>query len=346
MYQESPGPIIRTTLATLVIIGLIGTSLWVMLPFIGAIVWGTIIAISAHPTYERLKAALGGRPRLAATILAFILAGLVFVPLTILVVAAGRHISAVSAHLAHLETLTIPSPPLWLADVPLVGRRLVQLWEQASDIPHTFEVLRPQIREGILWALTNLASSTLMLFQAAFAIVLSAFFLLSAPRLHAFFLGLMERLGAHDSAMLLKTIGTTTRSVSKGILGTALIQAIFAWAGFAVVGAPAPVLLAFVCLILCSIQLGIMLVGIPVAIWLWAQDQIGAAVFIFFWSIFVSVGDSVLKPIMLGRDFPVPLWLVFVGVIGGLISMGLIGLFIGPVILSISYLLVTNWTTE
>jgi predicted PurR-regulated permease PerM len=138
-------------------------------------------------------------------------------------------------------------------------------------------------------------------------------------------------------------IERTTRSVSKGIFGTALIQSALAWIGFVIVGAPAPMLLAFISLLLCSLQLGIVIIGIPLGIWLWTTDQYTAAIFIFIWSVFVSVIDSALKPILIGQNFPAPLWLVFAGVIGGLIAMGLVGLFIGPAILAVAYLLTLHW---
>jgi predicted PurR-regulated permease PerM len=307
--------------------------------------WGGIIAISAYPTYKHLATVLGGRRKLAASVTAFVLAAVLFVPFSVLVLTLGQHIGELAARLSNLDTITVPPPPGWLGDIPLVGRRLLELWNNAStDVAGTIEALRPQIRDGLLWLLSRAATSTLILLEAALAIILSAFFLLAATRLRTFFLKLLDRLGAEDSTALVTTIERTTRSVSKGIIGTAFIQAVIAWAGFVIVGVPGAILLAFISFILCSIQLGIMLVGIPVAVWLWTQDNVGGAVFIIIWSLFVSVIDNVLKPILLGRNFPVPIWLIFVGIIGGLLAMGLIGLFIGPIILAISYLLIMHWT--
>jgi predicted PurR-regulated permease PerM len=238
-----------------------------------------------------------------------------------------------------------PGPPVWLGDIPYIGHRLEVLWIKAtSDVAGTIEVLRPRIREALLWLLSRLLASTLMLLQAAFAIILSAVFLVNARRMRDFLLIFVDKLGVSDSAGMLKTVEITTRSISKGILGTACIQAALAWAGFAVVGAPVPILLAFICLILCSIQLGIMLIGLPVAIWLWSGDHWQAAIFILIWSVFVSVIDNVIKPILLGRGYLVPIWVLFMGIIGGMLAMGLIGLFIGPIILSVAYQLLIHWT--
>jgi predicted PurR-regulated permease PerM len=113
--------------------------------------------------------------------------------------------------------------------------------------------------------------------------------------------------------------------------------------GFVIVDAPAPILLSFICFILCSLQFGIIIVGLPIAIWLWTSGDLGAAVFIAAWSVFVSVIDNAIKPILLGSDVPAPIWIIFLGILGGLLSVGLIGLFIGPIILAVSYQLIVRW---
>jgi predicted PurR-regulated permease PerM len=150
-------------------------------------------------------------------------------------------------------------------------------------------------------------------------------------------------LGVEERDDVLTTVEKTTRGVSRGVMGTALIQAMIAWIGFVIVGAPASVLLSFICLILCSIQLGIIIVGLPIAVWLWVDGRWESAVFIVAWSVFVSVIDNFLKPILLGHDLPAPIWILFLGIIGGLLSMGLIGLFMGPILLSISYQFIVRW---
>jgi predicted PurR-regulated permease PerM len=144
--------------------------------------------------------------------------------------------------------------------------------------------------------------------------------------------------------LLVSIIERTVHAVSQGIIGTALIQAFLLWVGYVIAGAPFPILLAFLALVLCSVQLGVLIIGLPVAAWMWSQDNTGWAIFVLGWSIFVNVIDNVIKPVLIGRDFPVPLWVGFVGVIGGLLAMGLLGLFIGPIILSIFYRLLVNWT--
>jgi predicted PurR-regulated permease PerM len=318
-----------------------------VLPFIPAVIWGAIIAISIHPLFLRVVRLLHGRRVLAAILIGFLLAITLFLPLTILVFTISDHVSAISEYLSRGDTIELPTPPPWVEKIPLVGERLHKAWVAAvSDLAGTLDTLRPRVREAILWLLAQILSSTLVLFEAALAIVLSTIFLLNASRLRAFFLSLVERLGASDSLDVITTIEKTTRSISKGILGTAVIQSVLAWIGLVIAGAPAPILLAFFCFVLFSMQLGMVLIGVPVALWLWAQGDPTMAIFLAVWSVFVSVIDNALKPILLGGDFPVPIWLLFMGIIGGMLAMGLIGLFIGPIILSISFQLIMRWTEQ
>jgi predicted PurR-regulated permease PerM len=311
------------------------------------VIWGAIIAISIHPLFLKLVRALQGRRVISAILIGLLLAVTLFLPLTILVFTISDHVSAISAYLSQGNTVDLPSPPPWVEKIPLIGERLHKAWVAAvSDLAGTLETVRPRVRDGILWLLSQLLASTLVLFEAAFAIVLSTIFLLNAARLRLFFLSLVERLGASDSLDVVTTIEKTTRSISKGILGTAVIQSVLAWIGLMIAGAPAPILLAFFCFVLFSLQLGMVLVGVPVAIWLWAQGNVNMAIFLVIWSVIVSVVDNALKPILLGQDFPVPIWLLFMGIIGGMLAMGLIGLFIGPIILSISFQLIVRWTEQ
>jgi len=336
--------IIRATLATLMVLLLISASVWIMLPFLAAMIWGAIIAISMYPAYLRLVAWLKGWRIIPACIIGLGLTVVLFLPLTVMILTLSDHLGELLTAFSGKTEVVPPKPPAWLGSLPVIGERLDLAWTKAtSDVAGTLETLRPRIREFLLWLLSRMAASALMLLEAAFAIILASVFLVNAARVKRFFVALIARLGAADSEKIVLTTEKTTRSVSKGILGTAFIQAILAWGGFALVGAPGPILLAFVSFVLCSLQLGIMIIGIPVAIWLWSNGQWEWSIAIVVWSLFVSVVDGALKPILLGQDFPVPIWVLFMGLIGGMLGMGLVGLFIGPIIISVSYQLMLQW---
>jgi predicted PurR-regulated permease PerM len=343
----SPAPAIRTSLAIAIVFTLIGVSAWIVLPFIGAIIWGAIIAISVYPAHLRLTASLGGRRKLSAIIIGLLVAALLFTPLVLLFLTAGEQVSKLADALANLKELTVPPPPAWLSDIPLIGRRLSNLWDHAqTDLAGSVEAIRPQLRAAILWTASRVAGSALTVLEAALAIVTASVFLITGPRLKAFFTRLLFKLGAIDSAALVVLIERTVHGVSRGIVGTAFIQAVVLGLGFAIAGVPFPVLFAFLALILCSIQVGAMLIGLPLAAWMWSQGDTGTAGFVLGWTLFINVLDNFLKPILIGRDFPVPIWVGFLGVIGGLLAMGLIGLFIGPIALGVCYRLLIDWIKE
>jgi predicted PurR-regulated permease PerM len=340
------GAVIRIALALFLVATLIGVSIWIVLPFVGAIVWGAIIAISIYPMHLRLTASLGARHKASAIVLGIVMALVLLVPVIFLFLTIGEHAEQAANALSSIKQFTVPPLPAWLGDLPLVGDRISKLWHQAeADLPGTIESVRPQLRAALLWLLSRVAASSLTVLEAILAVVTASIFLITGPQLKTFFIRLLERLGAPDSASHVAAVERTVHAVSQGVIGTAFIQAVLLWVGYALAGAPFPIFLAFLGFVFCSIQIGVLLIGLPVAAWMfWGQGETGAAIFVLGWTIFVNLIDTVIKPVLIGRDFPVPIWVGFVGVIGGLLAMGLIGLFIGPIILSVSYRLLINWT--
>jgi predicted PurR-regulated permease PerM len=337
--------LVRRIFALLIILALAGVSLWLVKPFLSAMVWGAIIAISLYPLQRHLSSWLGGRRIIPAILIALFMAGVLLVPLVMLMITLGEQASHLLQSSPKIDQLVLPTPPAWLADIPLVGRRASQIWQEAAaDVPGTIESVRPKLRAALLWLLSGTVSSTLIILEALVAIVLAATFLITAQQLDAFFAKLLKTLGAPDDIQSL--VVRTVRGVAQGIIGTAIIQAAVAWIGFEIAPAPFPVLLTLLVFIGCTAQVGALIVGLPAAGWIYYQGETGWAVFLLGWIIFVNVIDNFIKPLLIGRGLPVPIWIVFIGVIGGLLGMGLVGLFIGPVVLSVSYLLMIRWTGQ
>lgn len=339
--------LVRRVFALLIILALVGLSLWLIKPFLGALVWGAILAISLYPLQRRLSSWLGGRRVVPAILLALFMTGILLIPLTLLLMTIGEQASHILQRSPKLDQLVLPMAPEWLAGVPLIGKRAFQIWQDAAtDVSGTIEAARPKIRAAILWLLSGTVSSTLVILEALIAIVLAATFLITAERLDAFFAKLLRALGAPESAGIQALVVRTVRGVAQGIIGTAIIQAAVACVGFEIAGAPFPVLLTLLVFIACTAQLGALLIGLPAAGWIWYQGHDDWAIFLTAWTIFVNLIDNFIKPLLIGRGLPVPIWVVFIGVIGGLLAMGLVGLFIGPVVLAVSYLLMILWTEQ
>lgn len=339
--------LVRRVGALLIILTLAGVSLWLVKPFLSAAVWGAIIAISLYPVQRRFSSWLGGQRVVPAVLLALVMAGVLLVPLVMLLMTVGERASHLLQESSKLDQLVIPAAPAWLADIPVVGDRLSQIWHDAAgDVPGTIETIRPRLRAALLWLMSGTVSSTLIVLEALVALALAATFLITAERFDVFFARLLKTLGAPESAGIQGLIVHTVRGVAQGIIGTAIIQATVAWVGFEIAAAPFPVLLTLLVFIACTAQLGALPIGLPAAGWLWYQGDPEWAAFLLGWTIFVNVIDNFIKPLLIGRGLPVPIWIVFIGVIGGLLGMGLVGLFIGPVILSVSYLLMIRWIEQ
>jgi predicted PurR-regulated permease PerM len=336
----------RTIEATIRIGLLIIIAVWcfeIVKPFIAVVIWGTIIAVATHRGYHRLETVCGGRRWLAST--SFIVLALVtlIVPLVLLSGTLFEGIHGFAAAV-HEGALRVPPPPTSVGDWPLIGQPLQKMWQLAStNLKAAVEPFTPQIKAVAEWLLANAAAAGLGILQFVAAIIIAGVLLAHADAggrmAHLF----AARLAGERGPAFAEVAEATVRSVARGILGVALIQSLLAGIGFLVAGVPAAGVWALLCLLLAVIQIGISPIVIPVIIYLfYTADTVTAVVFLI-WGVLVLVLDNVLKPLLLGRGVKVPMLIIFVGTIGGLISSGIIGLFLGAVILALGYELFLAW---
>jgi predicted PurR-regulated permease PerM len=243
--------------------------------------------------------------------------------------------------------LQIPPPPESVATWPVIGQPLAAFWELASvNLEEALERIGPQIKAVGVWLLAVAGGVGFGLLQFVFAIVISGVLLAYAKGGERAADAIAVRLIGEQGPKFADLAGATVRSVSRGILGVALIQAILAGLGFLAVGLPAAGLLALLCLFLAVIQIGIAVVTIPAIIYIFATADTLPAVLFLVWAVFVTALDNVLKPILLGRGVQVPMAIIFVGAIGGFLAHGIIGLFVGSVVLALGYTLFRAWLRE
>jgi predicted PurR-regulated permease PerM len=315
-------------------------------PFIVPVIWGIILAVATYPAYRRLDGALGGRSGLAATLITILLLVLLAGPMTML---AGTLIESARELAAQLREgqLQIPPPPESVVTWPVIGQPLAAFWELASvNLEEALERIGPQIKAVGVWLLAVAGGVGFGLLQFVFAIVISGVLLAYAKGGERAADAIAVRLIGEQGPKFADLAGATVRSVSRGILGVALIQAILAGLGFLAVGLPAAGLLALLCLFLAVIQIGIAVVTIPAIIYIFATADTHPAVLFLVWAVFVTALDNVLKPILLGRGVQVPMAIIFVGAIGGFLAHGIIGLFVGSVVLALGYTLFRAWLRE
>jgi predicted PurR-regulated permease PerM len=320
----------------------------VLRPFLVALLWSLLLTVATWPAFERLKHGLGGRRTIAAALMTLMLALVLLVPFVLAGRGLAENLRTLTQFVVSTLQLPAPAPPGWLGEVPVIGDDAVSAWRSLLDADRTLgAILSPYIGTATRWTLSTAANLGTDLLQLAISVVI-AFFLYrdgeaAARRMRTFF----DRVAGDRAERLLRVAHGTMTGVIYGILGTALAQGGLAAIGLAIAGVPAALLLGFVTAFLSLIPGGPALVMWPAAFWLFNEGQIGWAVFVFLWGIFpVGTVDNIIKPLFISRGSTLPLILVFLGVIGGALSFGLLGIFIGPVLLAMAYTLLREWTAR
>lgn len=336
---------LERTVLLLLFAGLVVGVVAVLRPFGTAILFGAILAVAAWPLRDRLLRC-GLRRGLVATLLLLLALAVVVLPLIAVAPGLGERLAQGSGRV-QAYFAGDPQLPSRLADLPVVGKRLAGVWNQAiladDGIRAVLEPYSDALRQALVGAARALAQSVL---QIILALVVATFFWVSGDVLAATLHDILRRLGGEAAAVTLDVAAGAVRSVAYGVVGTAAIQAIILAIGLAVAGVPGAVLLGFVTLLLALSQIGaplIILIWVGAAVWLFGQDQQGWGVFIILWGLLVSVIDNVIKPFLIGVGVAMPLSLTILGVFGGFVAFGFLGLFIGPTLIAIAFKLLEAW---
>ena len=312
-------------------------------PFIPILAWSIVLAVALYPVFGLLSRLLGGRPKLAAALLTVINLGIVIGPATWLGLSAVEGVKAISGDLV-AGNLTVPSPPDGVKAWPVIGPQIYELWNHASsNIRAALREVAPHLKPlaGTVLALASDAGVGTLKFLLS--VVLAGFLFPYGSQLAAAGRGFLHRVVPDQSEHFLDLAGATIRAVSQGIIGVAIIQALLAGMGFKLAGVPGAGLLAFAVMILTIIQIGAAIVLLPVLIWIWIDKDFPTAVLLTAFLVIVGLLDNVLKPLVMGRGLTTPALVIFIGVIGGTLAHGIVGLFIGPIILSLAWELTVAW---
>jgi predicted PurR-regulated permease PerM len=312
-------------------------------PFLIPVVWGVIIAVALHPNYLWLQRVLGERRTLAAVLFVVLALVLLVAPTFLLSDTLVTGVTGLARSLSEGK-LSIPMPPESVAGWPLIGEPLDKFWRLASvNLAGALVEIGPQLKVLGKWLLSAAAGAGLGILQFILAIIIAGVILHHGESGKRVSYAIARRLAEEHGAGFIDLARATIRSVSRGILGVALLQSILAGLGFLAAGVPAAGLWAFLCLLLSVIQIGIFPITVPAIIYVFATGDTTTAVIFLVWNLMVGSLDNVLKPLLLGRGVNVPMAVIFVGAIGGFLASGIIGLFIGAVILVLGYELLLDW---
>jgi len=337
--------VIEIALALLLVLLLIAATFRILLPFAGALTYAIILATATSGPFERMAKLLRGRRRLAALLFGLIAAAITVVPLIYLSGAVADVVPVVQRWLDAASSHNIPDLPEWVAGLPLVGGKATEAWRKLQiEGLGVLEHYQPQLVAVGGW----LVSLSLSLAGAVFEILLGV---VIAAMMHASREGVVQpvsavaaQLAGEEGSELLDAARRAIRGVAFGVIGTALLEGLLAWIGFAIVGVPGAVALAALTFFFAAIQIGPLLVWLPVALWLAANGEIGWTVFLAVWGVVLLMGaDNFVKPVLIARSGQLPMLVLFVGVIGGLAAWGFTGMFIGATTLAILWTVLQAW---
>ena len=312
-------------------------------PFVPVVIWSVLLAVALNPEYVWLAARLGGWRRLSAAIITLFLLAVVIGPVAVLGASLAEAVQSLVDAIGR-GTLRVPPPPPGVADWPLIGDKVQAAWSlAATNLTGAVEKFGPSLLPFGTAILFKFAAMGIDLLVVAVSVVIAGFLYVPGPRLADGARAFADRIIERRGAAFVDLAGATIRNVSRGVIGVAVIQALLAGIVLSLAGIPGAGLLAFVILILCIVQIGPALVVLPLLIWAWFTMPTASALVLTLLLVPITLLDNVLKPMLMSRGLTTPTLIILIGVIGGTITHGLIGLFLGPVVLAVLYDLVVAW---
>ena len=312
-------------------------------PFLSVVLWGMLIAVALYPVHSLLAAKLGGREKLSATLFVLLGITILVVPAYMTAESSATALKSVGEQL-HSGTVSISPPDESVADWPLIGEQVYGIWsDAASNLEATLNKYSDQLQSLGRQLFSVAGGLAIGVLQFLVSIIIAGVFLVSAKGGHKTAITFSSSLVGDRGEALIDLAVATIRSVAKGVLGVAIIQALLSAIGLVAIGVPAPGIWAFAVLILAIVQLPTIILLGPIVIWVYSTaEPVPASIFMVY-ALIVSLSDNILKPLFLGRGVDVPMLVILLGAIGGMILSGIVGLFLGAIVLALGYTILVAW---
>jgi predicted PurR-regulated permease PerM len=346
--NSPPHDLTHTVLSVLFIGILIVSSFWVMRPFLMPLIWAAVIVIATWPVFEKLKARLGGRHGLAVAAMAVAILLIIIVPITFAVVTIAGYAGDMSARVSSLSTLSQAGPPDWVSRIPLAGDKIATRWRAmaALSAEDRTAAIVPYVKTAAQWFVAKAGTIGMAMLNFFLTVIIATILYANGMTVRKGILAFAGRLAGRRGEDVVVLAAKAVRGVVLGVVGTALIQAALGGAGVFVTGVPAAALLTAIMLMLCLAQLGPFLVLVPAVIWVyWSGHPVAGTVLLVI-AVVAGTIDNVVRPLLIRKGVELPLLLIFSGVIGGLIAFGVVGLFIGPMVLAVTHTLLKEWVAS
>jgi predicted PurR-regulated permease PerM len=345
---EGKRDLVRIIFAILFVTGLIAASVWILWPFLPATIWATTLVVATWPLMLRVQRQLWHRRWLAVVVMTVALLLVFVAPFWLAIATISQNFDRIVSWVNAITSFKLPSPPLWLDDIPLFGDQLISLWHrvQASGITDLMAKAAPYAGSAAGWFVGALGGFGIVVVQFVLTVVIAAVMYAGGERAAAIVQLFGHRLAGERGRQSVLLAGQAIRGVALGVVLTALLQSLLGGIGLAIAGVPfAPVLTA-VMFMMCIAQLGPGLVLIPAVVWQYWTGGPGWGTFLLVWSLIVVSLDNIVRPMLIRKGAHLPMILLLAGAIGGLIAFGLVGIFLGPVVLAVAYTLLQAWMEE
>ncbi len=338
----------RTVFAVLSICALIFASVWILRPFLAPIIWATMIVVSTWPLMLAVQGRLWNKRSLAVTVMTLALLLVFVAPFSAAIGTIVSHADEIASWAKGLRGFKLPVAPEWVPKVPVVGGQAAALWNEyaAKEVEDLDEVVAPYAGRVVRWFVAEVGGFGLVSVQFLLTVVIAAIMYAIGESWARWVRRFGRRLAGERGDNVVQLAGKAIRGVALGVVLTAFVQALLGGIGLWVAGVPFAAVLTAVMFMLAVAQIGAVPVLVCALVWLWFQGSTGWFVALLVWTIIVGSMDNVLRPILIRKGADLPLLLIFAGVIGGLVSFGLLGLFVGPVVLAVAYTLLDVWVSE
>jgi predicted PurR-regulated permease PerM len=338
----------RDTLAVVFLFALIAASFWILWPFLGAVVWATMIVVATWPVLLMVQRWLLNRRWLAVTAMTLLLLAVFVVPFSVVIGALVQNFQGITDWTSALSKLTLPPAPEWLGKIPMVGPRMASSWHQIAALSREELATRlsPYLGGVVRWVVQQIGGLGLLLAQIVLTVLVAAVLYATGESAAATALRFGSRLAGERGEQAVRLAGQAIRGVALGVVLTALVHAVLGGIGLVVVGVPFAILLTAVMFISAIVQVGVVPVLLCAVGWLYWTGNTTSGTVLLVWTIVIAPVDNILRPILIKQGADLPLLLIIAGVIGGMLAFGIVGLFVGPVVLAVSYTLFTAWIGE
>ena len=346
MSRPGARDLVRTTFGVLFIGLLLGTALWILRPFLGPMVWATMVVVATWPLMLRAQRLLWNQRGLAVALMTLLLLLLFVVPLVLAILTIVSNADRLVEWAKLAATYRLPETvPSWLRDLPMVGSMAERAWQQAAalGLRDLLPRLSPYAGDLTRWFVAEIGSIGVLLFQFLLTVVIAAVMYSQGEAAARMVRRFAQRLAGDRGGDAVALAGGAIRGVALGVGVTALVQAVLGGLGVALAGVPFAALLSALMFMLCIAQVGPIPVLLGAAGWAFYDGSTGWAVFLVVWGLVVGTMDNFLRPVLIKMGADLPLLLIFSGVIGGLFAFGLVGIFVGPVVLAVGYTLLEAW---